>query len=666
MMPWSGRTAWYVWKRIRIDTWCVVRDESDPRTAYHATHTMYVLGTAGHVDHGKSTLVQALTGINPDRLAEEQRREMTIDLGFAHLTLPSGKQISIVDVPGHERFIKNMLAGVGGIDAALLIVAADEGVMPQTTEHLHILDLLGVQHGIVVLTKRDLVDDEWLELVRDDVRARLAGTILADAPMVAVSARSGAGLDDLQTALDDLLAHTPSRTVARGVPRLPIDRVFTIGGFGTVVTGTLTDGPLHVGQEIEVAPTGLRGRVRGLQTHGQKEATALPGTRVAVNIAGIGVDELRRGDVLSLPGHIRPTTLIDMKLRLVEDALAPLEQNDALDLFVGAAEVPCRVTLLEADQLRPGAAGWVQLRLERPIAAVRGDRCIVRIPSPSLTIGGGIVQDAHPARHRRFRPDVIAALETLSRGTPAELLLQALGSTPTEWRSAVQRSGLDETTAHVALQELAANGQIVRLTPEGAPLNASWLITTTGWANLLETLRTILASYHKKYALRLGMPREELRSRLVLPSMRVFDEVLRQAERCGDIATTETAVRLVTWQPRLNQTQQRQVDALLHDFRADPFAPPAKAEWEELGPELIGYLIDTGQIVRVSPDVLFDAAAFGKLVEWTVQMLDATGEVTIAMLRDHFGTSRKYALALLEYLDERKTTRRVGDVRVKY
>ncbi|HEY0738752.1 MAG TPA: selenocysteine-specific translation elongation factor [Herpetosiphonaceae bacterium] len=627
---------------------------------------MYVIGTSGHVDHGKSTLVHALTGINPDRLEEERRREMTIDLGFAHLQLPSGKQVSIVDVPGHERFIKNMLAGVGGIDAALLIVAADEGVMPQTAEHLNILDLLGVEHGLIVLTKTDLVDDEWLELVREDIRSRLAGTVLANVEMIAVSARTGAGLHELKQAIDRVLEQTPSRAVARGLPRLPIDRVFTIGGFGTVVTGTLTDGPLTVGQEIEIQPQSLHGRVRGLQTHGAKEETALPGTRVAVNLAGIGVDDLQRGAVLTLPGKLQPTTLLDLKLRLVRAAPAPIEQNDPLDLFVGAAEVACRVTLLDAEQIAPGDEGWVQLRLQHPIAVARGDRCILRIPSPSLTIGGGRIVDAHPQRHRRFRAEVIANLETRSRGTPAEILLQALGSTPIEWGVAVQRSGLDEATLREALAELQSGEQVIMLSAEQTISRQTWLISGAGWTKLLETIGATLASYHKKWPLRLGMPREELKSKLGIASARAFDETLRRAEQAAAIATTETLVRLQDWTPRLNQSQQRTVDALLRDFHAEPFAPPAKADWESVGPDLIGYLIDTNQLVRVSSEVLFDAAAFHKLVEWTVQTLDDQGEITVASLRDHFGTSRKYALAFLEYLDERKLTRRVGDVRVKY
>ncbi len=631
---------------------------------------MYVIGTAGHVDHGKSTLVEALTGINPDRLAEEQRREMTIDLGFAWLALPSGKIVSIVDVPGHERFIKNMLAGAGGIDAALLVIAADEGIMPQTAEHLHILDLLGVEHGLVVLTKRDLVDDEWLELVAEEVRERLAGTTLKGARQVAVSARTGAGLDELKQALDGLLAKTPTRTVERGVPRLPVDRVFTVGGFGTVVTGTLLDGPLALGDELSVEPDGLRARVRGLQTHGQKVERALPGTRVAVNISGLPVDAIRRGDVVTFPGTLQPAEMVDLKLRLVADAPRALEQNDALDLFVGAAEAGCHVTLLSSDELAPGGEGWVQLRLERPLAVARGDRCIVRIPSPSLTIGGGRIVDAHPRRHRRFRPEVIKALETLERGTPAELLAQAAGEDgPIEWSRLRERSGIAATDAQAALDEALRTGQLRRLdlAGDGATVAAdTLLIAQSAWTRLAGLIDATLAAFHKRSPLRAGMPREELKSKSGLRSPRAFNEVLQLLEHEGTVAAGEQSVRLPDFAPKLTGTQRATVDRLLRDFAAAPFSPPARQEWEAAGADLTGYLIESGQLVRVSPDVLFSHEGYTKLVEWTQRRLDEGGEVTVATLRDQFATSRKYALAFLEHLDERKITRRVGDVRVKY
>lgn len=627
---------------------------------------MYVIGTAGHVDHGKSTLVHALTGINPDRLAEEQRREMTIDLGFAHLVLPSGKRVGVVDVPGHERFIKNMLAGVGGIDAALLVVAADEGIMPQTVEHLHILNLLGVTHGVVVLTKRDMVDDEWLALIEEDVRARLATTSLADAPLVAVSARTGAGLDDLRRVLDQVLEQTPSRRAANGAPRLPIDRVFTVGGFGTVVTGTLQDGPLGVGQEIEIQPQAVRGRVRGLQTHGTKAEHALPGTRVAINVAGVAVDQIARGDVVTLPNQLVPTSLIDLKLHVVANAPQPIAQNDLLDLFVGAAETPCHITLLDGEQIAPGGDGWVQLRLERPVAVQRGDRCIVRVPSPSITVGGGVIVDPHPRRHRRFRADVLQTLETRRRGTPADLLLEAMGTAPAEWSAAVRASGLDLQTALAAWAELHAPQRVINLAGDGAPDNSAFVVSADAWRTLLDMITKALQAYYERWPLRVGMSREELRSKLHLPSARAFDLVLRRAEAEQQIATGDSTVRVPQWTPQLSAAQQQQARALLDQLAATPFMPPPKAEWDVLGSELLNYLAESGQIVRVSADVIFAAAPYHKLVEWTVHTLATAGDVTVAGLRDQFGTSRKYALAFLEQLDERKITRRSGDVRVKY
>ena len=363
---------------------------------------MRVIGTAGHVDHGKSALVQALTGINPDRLREEQEREMTIDLGFAWITLPNSKPVGIVDVPGHRDFIENMLAGVGGIDAALFVVAADEGVMPQTREHLSILDLLGVGKGLVALTKTDLAEsEEWIELVAADVLETLEGTVLEGAPIVPVSARTGKGLDELLVALQRALAQVePHRD--RGKPRLPVDRVFTISGFGTVVTGTLTDGCFEVGQEVEVLPRGSKTRVRGLQTHKQKVERAMSGSRLAMNLSGVSKADLKRGAVVTTPGWLHPTVLVDVQLRYLPHAQRPLRHNTQLKFFSGAAETLSRVRLLGQDTLPPGQSGWAQLRLQEPVSLVKGDRFIVRIPSPPETVGGGVVVEPHPGRkHRR-------------------------------------------------------------------------------------------------------------------------------------------------------------------------------------------------------------------------------------------------------------------------
>ena len=641
---------------------------------------MYVIGTAGHVDHGKSTLVKTLTGIDPDRWKEEQQREMTIDLGFAWLTLPSGRSISIVDVPGHERFIKNMLAGVGGIDAALLVIAADEAVMPQTAEHLAILDLLGVAHGLVVLTKADLVDDEWLALVKEDVRERLHGTTFADAPMIAVSARTGQGIPELLQAIDVQLDQTPSRSGARGAPRLPIDRAFTVGGFGTVVTGTLADGPLAIGDEVEVLPQGLRARVRGLQTHNARQEQALPGTRVAVNLAGVSHHDLQRGDVLARPGLLRPTDLLDVQVRVVAAAPRPITQNMALDLFVGASEVPCRATVLDKEALLPGDEGWLQLRLDRPIAAARGDRYIVRQPSPSLTIGGGQVVDAHPPRHRRFRAEVITTLESLARGTPADLLRRSLADNmPHAWAALLKASGLSDSAAQEGLAELIEHGEVVLLDDEGrrtkdetanrqSPIenhlvtqSSGHLVTKKGWESLQEKLTAAVRSYHRRFPLRSGMPREELRSRLKLDGP-ALDAVLDAAEAQSTVATREASVRLADFTPTPTPEQQRMVQRLLKEFAAAPRTPPAP----DLEPELLNWLLDQGELVRVAPDVAFLPKTYAEFTEWVQQHIRESGSVTVAQFRDHFGASRKYALALLEHLDERKITRRVGDARVLY
>jgi selenocysteine-specific elongation factor len=626
---------------------------------------MYVIGTAGHVDHGKSTLVKTLTGIDPDRWEEEQRREMTIDLGFAWLTMPSGRSVSVVDVPGHERFIKNMLAGIGGIDAALLVIAADEAVMPQTEEHVAILDLLGVAHGLVVLTKADLVDDEWLALVGEEVRERLHGTTFAQAPQLAVSARTGQGLSELLAALDAQLDEVPSRISAQGAPRLPIDRAFTIGGFGTVVTGTLLDGPLRVGDEVDILPGGLKARVRGLQTHRRKEEIALPGTRVAVNLAGVSHHSLARGDMLALPGRLRPTDLIDVRMRLIRDAPEPLEQNTRLDLFVGAAEVSCRVTLLDRDALAPGEEGWLQLRLDRPIAVAHGDRYILRQPSPSRTLGGGRVLDPHPARHRRFRAEVISMLESLARGAPTDLLGRPLNDgQPHAWPEMLKASRLTESVALEALAELVAGGRAVVLgtTAHGVePPTRGWVIGTSGWVALRERLTSALRGYHRRYPLRMGMPREELRSKLRLAG-EALDAVLATESAHGLVATSAGSVRLAEHSPVLSPDQERNVQRLLRAFAAALYSPPTL----DLEPELAGWLVEQNRIVRVGGEVFFLLETYHEMLAWVHDQIASSGSVTVAQFRDRFGSSRKYALALLEYLDERRITRRVGDTRVLY
>lgn len=625
---------------------------------------MHVLGTAGHVDHGKSTLVKALTGIDPDRLREEKEREMTIDLGFAWLALPSGLEVSIVDVPGHEDFIKNMLAGVGGIDVALFVVAADEGVMPQTREHLAILDLLGVHNGVVALTKSDLVNDpEWLALVEADISELLAGTTLAGAAIIPVSAKTGYGLPELLAELDRILRSVP-QPADLGRPRLPIDRVFTVAGFGTVVTGTLLDGQLHIGQEVEILPPGIRARIRGLQSHKTKIDVANPSNRVAVNLTGISTEQLARGQVLTLPGLFESTQLVDARLRLLPSAPKPLRHDASVDLFLDATVVPARVRLLEHRELLPGEEGWVQLRTEKPIVATRQSRFIIRQASPSLTLGGGTIVDPHPSRrYRRFRPEVIARLEQLVHGTPQEILLSVLERLgPVEIAKLIEASGLSPVEAEGALSALHQGGQIIVL-GNGLASNKC-AITTTGWSVLRERLSTVLANYHRQYPLRVGMPREELKSRLGLAT-RLFQDVLALAVSKGIVVEGQGIVRLADHRVQLSQEQQTRVAELLAAFDREPYTPPSYTECEQaVGSDVLTALFENKTLVRLSDAVVFRTEDYERMVEAIVQRIRTEGKITLAQVRDMFGTSRKYAQALLEYLDEQRVTRRVGDERV--
>ncbi|MDW8316336.1 MAG: selenocysteine-specific translation elongation factor [Anaerolineae bacterium] len=633
---------------------------------------MRVIGTAGHVDHGKSTLVHALTGIDPDRLAEEKARQMTIDLGFAWLTLPDGEAVGVVDVPGHIDFIKNMLAGVGGIDAALFVVAADEGIMPQTREHLAILDLLAVPAGVVALTKVDLVadDPEWIELVRAEVADALAGTSLAAAPIVPVSARTGEGLPALLAALQEVLRRAPPRPDL-GRPRLPIDRAFTMAGFGTVVTGTLVDGRLTVGQEVEIVPGGLRGRIRGLQTHKRKVEVAVPGSRVAVNLTGVSKEQVARGQVLCTPGTLEPTVLVDVRLRVLADAAQPLRHNQPVDFFCGAAEVGAYLRLLDTETLPPGCEGWAQLRLNEPAAVARGDRFILRQASPSRTLAGGVVVNPHPGRRwRRFRPEVVASLAALHSGEPTRLLQEALARLePTSLAALASAAGLDIAAAQAALQTLVAAGQALALDREAPPAGPQAVISREGWEALRERLQEALAAYHRQYPLRAGMPREELKSRLQgrrRPwSLALFNEVLAAAAREGWAVEEGNLVRLPNHAPALSEAQQAAVERLMAAFAANPTAPPSVAESAAaVGPDVLAWLVETGRLVQVSPEVVFEAEAYRRMVQAVVERLQAQGRITVAEARDMFGTSRKYVLALLEHLDAQHITRRMGDERV--
>jgi len=629
---------------------------------------MYVIGTAGHVDHGKSTLIEALTGIDPDRLAEEKAREMTIDLGFAWIELgdgDKGETVGIVDVPGHRDFIENMLAGVGGIDMAVFVVAADEGVMPQTREHLAILDILGINGGVVALTKTDMVDDpDWLELVILDLHETLAGTVMEDAPIIPVSAKTGDGLADLRMVLWEELQNRPTRP-DNGRPRLPVDRVFTLSGFGTVVTGTLTNGRLRIGDSIEIQPSGRKGRVRGLQTHNHKIETAQPGSRVAVNLTGIDRDEVKRGDVIGAPGVVGNTILLDAAYNHLASADSPLKHNMEVKLFIGAAEVVARARVLGDKQIEPGQDGWLQLALAHPIATTRGDKFILRRPSPGMTMGGGRVLDPHPGRrHRRYKGNIVARLQTLAQGTPAELLLQQLVRLePTDEKTLVGATGLDVETAVSALNTLVSEHQIKQL--------AKLLYTHAGWQRLLNKVGDILAAHHRQYPLRVGIPREELRSRLKLKPA-LFNPLMAEAVSDGLVQEVGTAVRgtfvhLPTHSIKFSDRQQTAVNQLMVEFAdAGAASPSVKVCKTAVSDDVYYALVELGQLIQVNADVVYAKPEYDLIRKQLVSYLDVNGKINAAQVRDLLNTSRKYAIALLEHFDAIKLTRRVDDYRELY
>jgi selenocysteine-specific elongation factor len=625
---------------------------------------MRVIGTAGHVDHGKSTLVQALTGTHPDRLKEEREREMTIDLGFAFLDLPNGEELGIVDVPGHRDFIENMLSGVGGIDAVLFVIAADEGIMPQTREHLAILDLLKINGGLIALTKTDMVaDPDWLELVEEEIKSAVTGTVLANAPIFRVSAVKGDGVAELLTGIEHLLEERPQHSNL-GRPRLPVDRVFTMSGFGTIVTGTLTDGSFQAGQEVTILPEGERGRIRGLQSNKLKLETVAPGSRVAVNISGVSLEQVARGNWIAAPGDYEPTRRIDVQFEHLTDASLPLKHNVDMKFFVGAAEVMGRVRLLGAEILNPGESGWLQIELSEPIIARRGDRFILRRPSPAETIGGGAVIEPHPTRrHKRFDKEMLSRLESLAEGSPEDVFAEALLALGiTRAPEVRQKAALDAVVADEIFEALVERDEILILEAD-KPVEQSLIVSRGTWDAMQGQAVAAVQDFHALNPLRAGLPREELKSRLKFKA-NVFTFLMTSLTSEGRLRDTGRFVALPAHEINLTTAQEDTADSLLKKFAASPYSTPSvKDVTQEIGEPLLLALLDLGELFQVSQDVLFAKQAYEQMVAETKAIIEQKGEITIADFRDHFQTSRKYALGLLEHLDAIGVTIRAGDGR---
>ncbi|HEY3281720.1 MAG TPA: selenocysteine-specific translation elongation factor [Armatimonadota bacterium] len=632
-----------------------------------------IVGTAGHVDHGKTALIHALTGTNTDRLREEQERGMSIELGFASFTLPSGVHAGIVDVPGHERFLRNMLAGAGGIDLVLLVVAADEGVMPQTVEHLDILQVLQAKSGLVVLTKADLVEPDWLELVKEDLALQLSETFLAEAPILPVSAVTGAGLDRLVSALDER-AQAVAPKSSLGAFRLPIDRAFTLAGFGTVVTGTLRSGRLSLGAAAELQPSGVTARVRGLQTHGEKVAEAVAGSRVAVNLSGVELSQVARGDVLAPPGLLAPCHLLDCQLSLLPRLGAPIAHQTRVRVHLGTAEVLARLSLLDRDELGPGETAFVQLSLEEPAAALSGDRYVLRLYSPLVTLGGGVVLDPHAVRHRRRHAPTLERLGLLLTGTPEDRLLQAAreaGLAGLSQKEASSALGLTAREAQELLDRLS-EGETAEsgVVPPLARLGGRWL-HQDALGEGLDRVARVLAGYHREAPLRAGLSREELKSR-VAPKLeaKLWIALLEAWSARGELRLTGAVVGLPGHEVAFTPAQSEAAAVLEERYRAAGFDPPAEDAALSALPtgaqplEVLAALIDQGTLVHIAPGLYLHRDAYDTALAALRELAAAHGSVTVGLMRDAVGSSRKVIVPLMEHFDTLGITRRVGDSRV--
>ncbi|MBQ6808638.1 MAG: selenocysteine-specific translation elongation factor [Firmicutes bacterium] len=625
-----------------------------------------IVGTAGHVDHGKTELTARLTGINTDRLPEEKKRGMTIELGFVPLDLENGLRLGLIDVPGHERFVKNMLAGAAGMDMVMLIVAADEGVMPQTVEHMNIIHLLEIDKGVVVITKSDLVDEEWLELIHEQVQEMIAGTSLQNAPIVSCSAVSGQGIDELRKVLQDVASQVKPKT-ASGHCRLPVDRVFSKSGFGTVVTGTLWMGKLKTGDSVQIWPVGREARIRSLQVHGQSVTEAVAGQRTAVNLSGVDLEETPRGAWLAAPGLLRESYRLDVSLRLLADARA-LPQRCRVRVHHGTAEVLARVSLLDREELLPGESCYCQLVLEEPLPPLRGDKLILRSYSPMYTIGGATVLDANPPRHKRYREDVLAAMEQKSQADAGSALLDVLAGekAPVNLKALAKDAQTPVNEVETLVEQLIAEERIFVLPIDGE----DFYLMPEKVDELMEAVLRSANRYHEKYPLRAGLPLAEVRSRFCdkFSQKQVNALVNAWVERKA-MQLCFSAVACPGFQARPSGEQQKWLDHLSAEYATHLFDPP---EWAEItaalripagdSPELLQWLTEQGKVKKIG-DLVFSAQSLAE-AERRLREISAVDGFTLAEARDALGSSRKFVLPLLEAMDMARITQRVGDKRV--
>jgi len=627
-----------------------------------------ILGTAGHIDHGKTSLIKAATGIDTDRLKEEKLRGITIELGFASMALPSGQHLGIVDVPGHEKFVKNMVAGATGIDIVAMVIAADEGVMPQTREHMEICSLLGIKYGLVVLTKVDMVDEEWQELVTEDVREFAQGTFLENAPIIPVSSATGQGIDEFKQVLDDICKQIPER-YSSGIFRLPVDRVFTIKGFGTVITGTLISGKVDVGDTVMIYPSGITSKVRGVQVHNQNIGEAKNGMRTAINFQGLEKASINRGDVVSSSDILIPSYMLDVSLNYLKSNKKPMKNRTRIRLHTGTSEILGIVALLDREELAPGDTAVVQLRLDSPVTVVKDDRFVIRSYSPVHTVGGGRILNPIPRKHKRFKAEIIQGIEHLGEATPSEIIswhARESGYQGVSFKHFRLMTNLPEKPLNNEIQALLSDKVLIQTDKENQVY-----IHQSGFESAKGHIIDFLTSYHRNNPLKGGMPKEELKSKFPsLLSPKSFNLVINKMVKGAEIVLEEENVRLASHVISLAIDQEDIRKKIVDIYSRDGLTPPYFKDLAESlsvdaarARDVLMLLVSERMIVKAKEDLYFHAAAVEDLKARVVDFLTTHGEMTTPQFKEIAGISRKYLIPLIEYFDSLNVTIRVGDSR---
>ncbi|MGA9237100.1 MAG: selenocysteine-specific translation elongation factor [Desulfobacterales bacterium] len=627
-----------------------------------------ILGTAGHIDHGKTSLIKAITGTDTDRLKEEKERGITIELGFASLDLPNGQHVGIVDVPGHEKFVKNMVAGATGIDIVVMVIAADEGVMPQTREHMEICTLLGIKHGFVALTKIDMVDEEWLELAMEDVRDFTASTFLENTPIVPVSAVKEQGLQEFSRVLEIICNQIPERSMS-SLFRLPVDRVFTMKGFGTVITGSLISGRVQVGDTVMIYPSMITSKVRGIQVHNQGVNMAEAGQRTAINFQGLEKAAINRGEMLALPGTLKPSFMVDLQLQYLASNKKPIKNRTRVRFHTGTSEILGNLVLLDREELPPGEKAAVQLRLDEPVCLVKDDRFVIRSYSPVRTIGGGQVLNPIPPKHKRFKADVVQGLQSIAERSKEELIayyIDQTGHTGVAFSDLVLMTNITEKSLEQQLQALLSRKTVLLVDRD-----SRIYMHTNSFQQLRQDLTGHLEKYHKTNPLKAGMPKEELKTKLP-PNLspKLFNLLMNQMLKDGEINVVEDTVHLASHTVALGADQEDIRDKILKTYRESGLQPPY---FKELGKQLtadparardvLNLLVKEGRLVKVKEDLFFAADAVTQLKQRLVEFLTVNGEISTPQFKEMTAASRKYVIPLIEFFDAQNFTIRIGDIR---